>query len=107
VPEGSGDRDLPRLALWVALGGIAMSLLLSYVIWDRAVVSANANLADAGELLSESIADSVERIGDQLVAVTVAARSEFDMVTFIAGGVPARSRVGCRVGGTRRGGRPY
>lgn len=68
-PEGSGDRDLPRLAIWVALGGIAMSLLLSYVIWDRAVASANANLADAGELLSESIADSVERVGDQLVAV--------------------------------------
>lgn len=68
-PKGARRRDGPRLAVWVALSGIAISALLSYVIWNRSVASASANLEDAGELLSESIAQSVERVGDQLVSV--------------------------------------
>jgi signal transduction histidine kinase len=60
---------LPRLGVWVALGGIALSALLSYVVWDRSVATANAHLEEAGDLLSESIAHTVEEIGEQLVAV--------------------------------------
>jgi signal transduction histidine kinase len=68
-PEGTGNRDLPRLGIWVALGGIVLSALLSYVVWDRSVAIASANLDDAGDLLSESVTHTVEEIGEQLVAV--------------------------------------
>ena len=46
-----------------------LSALLAFVVWDRSVSTANANLEDAGALLSESIAHTVEEIGEQLVAV--------------------------------------
>jgi signal transduction histidine kinase len=42
---------------------------LAFVVWDRSVSTAEANLEDAGDLLSESIVHTVEEIGEQLVAV--------------------------------------
>jgi signal transduction histidine kinase len=60
---------LPRLGVWVALCGIALSAIVAFVVWDRSVSTAASNLEDAGVLLSESIAHTVEEIGEQLVAV--------------------------------------
>lgn len=60
---------MTRIAIWTAILGMAVSAFAAYWVWDRSVRVAEETVANAGELLKDSISSAVTEVVDELVAV--------------------------------------
>lgn len=66
---GSESTRVARLAIWTAILGVALSTLAAYWVWDRTVTVAEEAVANAGDLLTDSISSAVSEVVRELVAV--------------------------------------
>ena len=60
---------MARLAIWTAVLGVVLSALAAYWVWDRTVTAAEEAVANAGDLLTDSISSAVTEVARELVAV--------------------------------------
>lgn len=71
IDHAEGDRDrVSRLAVWVLIIGIAVSVGAAIWVWSRTDTAARAAVASTGGLLADSIGDAVDGIGGHLVAIS-------------------------------------
>lgn len=67
--SGSESTRGTRLAIWTAIFGVVLSAFAAYWVWDRTVTVAEESVANAGDLLKDSISSAVEEVVRELVAV--------------------------------------
>lgn len=67
--SGSETTRAARLAIWIAIFGVVCSSIAAYWVWDRTVTAADEAVANAGDLLTDSISFAFGEVVDQLVAV--------------------------------------
>lgn len=58
-----------RLAIWTATVGVVLSVFAAYWMWDRTATVADEAVANAGEVLTDSISAAVTEVVRELVAV--------------------------------------
>jgi len=66
--SGSSTRAA-RLAIWTAVVGVVLSASAAYWVWGRTVTVAEEAVANAGEVLTDSISTAVTEVVRELVAV--------------------------------------
>lgn len=67
--SGSESTSATRLAIWTAILGVALSAFAAYWVWDRTVTVAEEAVANAGDLLTDSISSAMTEVVQELVAV--------------------------------------